>query len=618
MASNMASNNFSSSGGIFSNLKNKLLDLIPNSTEKSNTRGNYSTQLNKDTFGSTIGNIQNKVIGEDNSIAANYMLILAFTLAFLIIILLYFFSNSYRTSNTLDYIGMYYQYQAISSYPISTRSSKLPLSDCYVSSSYNSALVQYQIFDYTNELILKAILKAGVRYIEFNIFNNEFGINSIPVVSNGYKQGEWKLTFNVLSFELICSIIAENAFTLATDNSAGVPNPTDPLFIGLNLNTNNNIYCLDKVADHILFYFRKRLLTTRYTYQQSNLAKAPLSDLINKVVIIASTGYQGSKLEELINGSWDLDNIRRVHYSVFNDNNLDTNNWIEYNKRGLTIVVPHTEGDFWTQNYDPIIPWRCGCQFVAMNFQVVDTPMDTYITQFKNHSIYIKATSLRAPAISATVVTATPDKRSSTSMLIIQPEPTESADDSWVEDLSLVPTTPPPAPTTPPPTPFEVVLNTGECMANKFVTSPNGKYKAWQQSDGHFVLYNTVTNKPIWSTGSFGKTNGKLCMQTDGNLVNYTSNGIGYWNSKTNTGNNYQLIIKDDGDLVIRDSVNGNVKWSSNTGLVTQSTETPTQSPTVKATVSPTPTVKATVSPTPTPKPISNKELSDAIRSFSW
>jgi hypothetical protein len=204
-----------------------------------------------------------------------------------------------------------------------------------------------------------------------------------------------------------------------------------------------------------------------------------------------------------------------------------------------------------------------------MNFQVVDTPMDTYITQFKNHSIYIKATSLRAPAISATVVTATPDKRSSTSMLIIQPEPIESADDSWVEDLTLVPTTPPappttPPPTTPPPTPFRLVLDTGACMANKCVTSPNEKYKVCQQSDGHFVLYNNVTNKDIWSTGKYKMKDGKLCMQTDGNLVNYTSDGIGYWANYT-TGNNNQLIIKDDGDLVIRDSVNKNVKWSTNT-----------------------------------------------------
>jgi hypothetical protein len=174
---------------------------------------------------------------------------------------------------------------------------------------------------------------------------------------------------------------------------------------------------------------------------------------------------------------------------------------------------------------------------------------------------------------------------------------------------------PPPTPT---PIAFYIVLNTGECMDNRFVTSPNGKYKAWQQSDGHLVVYNTVTNKPIWYTGSYLQPNGKLCMQTDGNLVNYTSNNVGFWyNGKllnhslnnvvywatSTTGNNNQLIIKDDGDLVIRDSVNGNVKWSSTNGLVTQSTETPTPSPTVKATIAPTtsPTVKATVSPTTTP-----------------
>ena len=199
----------------------------------------------------------------------------------------------------------------------------------------------------------------------------------------------------MITFELICSILAENAFRTYAGGDTGVPNPDDPLFIGLNLNTNNNIYCLDKMADNILYYLRKHLLASKYTYQQQNMALAPMSDLKGNVVILASDGFQGSKLEELVNGSWNLSTIRRIPYTDLEVPNLDITNWIEYNKRNLTIVVPHVEGDFWTQNYDPSLAWKCGCQFVSMNYQVVDSPMDTYVTTFKNYSIVAKPTAMQ-------------------------------------------------------------------------------------------------------------------------------------------------------------------------------------------------------------------------------
>ena len=191
----MASSNNDS---MLSKMKNKFMDLFPTSssnnsgtnknTSKSNTHNNNSGFIYSESLGNTINAIQEKVIGNGNVLLSNYILVVSFVLAFLIIILLYFFSNSFRTSRTLDGITMYYQYQNISSFNI-PNTKQLKLADVYVASSYNSTLVGYQMFDYVNELILKSILRAGVRYIEFNIFNSEFGVNAIPIVSNGYKNG---------------------------------------------------------------------------------------------------------------------------------------------------------------------------------------------------------------------------------------------------------------------------------------------------------------------------------------------------------------------------------------------------------------------------------------------
>jgi hypothetical protein len=138
------------------------------------------------------------------------------------------------------------------------------------------------------------------------------------------------------------------------------------------------------------------MLDTKYTFQQRNMATAPIRELKGKIVLLASDGFQGSKLEEMVNGSWNLSTIRRVHYSVFEEPNININDWIEFNKKNLTIVVPHNEGDFWTQNFDVTMAWKCGCQLVAMNYQVVDSPMDTYITTFKNYGIVPKPPALRS------------------------------------------------------------------------------------------------------------------------------------------------------------------------------------------------------------------------------
>ena len=106
--------------------------------------------------------------------------------------------------------------------------------------------------DYSSVSILKNILRLGVRYIELNVFAENFKYGSKPVVSNGYKTGQWKLMINSVDFEDCMKVIKENAFTDLT-NINGSPNPKDPLFLGLNLHTGYNTETLDIVADIINF-----------------------------------------------------------------------------------------------------------------------------------------------------------------------------------------------------------------------------------------------------------------------------------------------------------------------------------------------------------------------------
>ena len=400
-------------------MANKSLDI----KNKNNSQNNQSVQskisdslskisgLNKNSVSSNVGNnIDNKSLLNSNSllnndtkvniITENYLLILSFVIAFIIFVLIYFFSKSFRVSRTLDTFKIYQKYQNISSFDYIKRGN-VELCKCRIASAYNACHNGYQIFDYTSEDITLGLIQSGVRYLEFNIFNSEFGKKANPVISMGYKKGEWKLTLTDTRLEYCLNIIANNAFK-TNDGDSGCPNPDDPIFIGLNLNNNNNLDCLNIVADLLTDYFGERFIDNKYSFQSSDdIPFIKMKFLLGKVVIFASDGFQGSRLEELVNYSWDnITNnknhkMQRIHHTYFDDPKFNSDELIEFNKTGLTIVIPNKEGDFWSSNYDCMKALDYGCQFVTMNYQYIDDNIDKYITTFKNKSILVKPKELQ-------------------------------------------------------------------------------------------------------------------------------------------------------------------------------------------------------------------------------
>lgn len=279
----------------FNNIKQKINNK-PDSSNKSKTKTN-SNSNSKSSYDSIIENITPDM--------ENYTIVLGVFLAFIILFGMFFISKTFNVGRTVERIKMYERYQKITNYQYRNKSyGDLKLKDVSMLSSYNSCLNNGQMLTYTSENILKQIIKSGARFVEFNVFSSKFGVGGKPVISNGYKRGEWKLTLNSVPFENVIATLKDNAFkTLSTDG--GAPNPNDPLFISLNLSTGYNIYCLDLMADILLDYFNERLLDPKYAFQFSNnIHDIKMTELENKVVIFASNGFEGSKLEELVNGVW--------------------------------------------------------------------------------------------------------------------------------------------------------------------------------------------------------------------------------------------------------------------------------------------------------------------------
>ena len=401
---------------INTSIKNNKTSNTPSITQ-SNTPLNTKTNVNTTKKEVSINNAIDKYQSNKNSnepikttkeemieygsiITDNYLLLLGVSSALIICLIIYFFSESFRVGRTIDKMLVYQGFQRITSIDY-IKFGELRLGDMYVASAYNAAHSGYQMYDYTSKKVVLSLLQSGARYLEFNVFNSVFGEKAIPVVSMGYKKGEWKMMVSDTPLEYIFQIIAENAFKVH-DGKEGVFNPDDPIFIGLNLNTNSNLSCLNLIGFLITKYFRDRLLPNDYGYQNSDdMADIKISELMGKVVFFSSDGFQGSGLEEIINYSWDnIDNnpnhnLQRIHYSKLKEPGFNEKKLIDFNKKGLTIVVPHVEGDFFNTNYNPIKAFECGCQFVAMEYQYIDSNMDMYITKFKNKSLLLKDNKLR-------------------------------------------------------------------------------------------------------------------------------------------------------------------------------------------------------------------------------
>jgi hypothetical protein len=406
---NLSNNlNMNNANNNLSNIKN--IKSIDSKIESPNT-------LNKSTKAATTINIPTAPVPASKSdpqfqtakqdsgvyeiVSENYVLLVGVASALVICIIIYFFSESFRVDRSVSKMLVYQGFQRIISLDYSKLGNKR-LGDFHIESAYNAAHCGYQMYDYTSEKIVLAVLQSGARYLEFNVFNSEYGENAFPVVSMGYKTGEWKMMLKDTPLETIFEIIAKNAFTVF-DSVNGVYNPDDALFIGFNLNTNSNLSCLNLMAYLITTYFSDRLLSNKYSYQNNDrISDITMSNIMGKVCFFASDGFQGSGLEELINYSWDNTEknpkhaMQRLNYSKLSERNFDTNSLIEFNRTGLTIIVPHDEGDFFNTNYDTTKAFELGCQFIATEFQYIDKYMDMYITRFKNSSFILKASDLRS------------------------------------------------------------------------------------------------------------------------------------------------------------------------------------------------------------------------------
>ena len=305
------------------------------------------------------------------------------------------------------------------------------LAEFYVMTSNRTYVVSYQYDYYLSTRMIVLALKNGARCLDFDIFPLDASKNAIPVVTVGVDRGNVNLHHNYLTFQQCLRTIVQTWF------KKGDTVKEDPLFLHLNIHPCMTDACCDQVAILLRYYFTEyvpdKLLPAEFNYKKQNIGRVPICLLFGKVIImVRQVGFPTTpkplttSLEEITNAlagtnikdkEWlEIKNvINKEEFAAFNRRSVS---FVRTSMHPYDIISPESNlsgGTFgkvvstsknddnvtklilnkYTINNDPSVPIQMGCQFVAMNFQEVDSNMMKYLGFFERTSFVLKSLSLR-------------------------------------------------------------------------------------------------------------------------------------------------------------------------------------------------------------------------------
>jgi hypothetical protein len=239
------------------------------------------------------------------------------------------------------------------------------LFDYYIKTAYNACSGGSYKNDFVDTCNLKAIIKQGVRCLDFEIYS----INDNPVVATSITDDYYvKETFNSVDFMEVMNIIKNYGFSGGT-----CPNSTDPILIHLRIKSNNQkMYSnMAKIFKH----FDDDMLGKEYSFESygKNIGNEPLLSFKSKIILIVdkinNAFLENKDFLEYVNLTSNSIFMRCYKYYDIK-NNPDINELTEYNKKNMTIVLPDTGIN--PNNPSGMLCRESGCQMVAMRYQYVD------------------------------------------------------------------------------------------------------------------------------------------------------------------------------------------------------------------------------------------------------
>lgn len=306
----------------------------------------------------------------------NFIIIFCCIISIVIIICVYYFFN--LNSNNVSYMnGLYPSLNGnIRSINSADPDCSGNLGDYYIKTAYNACSGGNYANGYVDIDNLKAILKNGVRGLDFQIFS----IDDKPVVSTSIQNSVYvKETFNYVNFSDVMNVIQNYAFSSSTS-----PNNTDPLIVHLRFNSNNQK--MYKNLANIFKSYNSIMLGSGYSFENGgiNLGRKPLLNFQNKLILIVDKSnqsfMQNQDLLEYINMTSNSIFMRTLRFTNDVTNNPDINELTEYNKTNMSIVLPDNISN--PTNPKGLVSRSYGCQMIAMRYQYVDENLEENASYF--------------------------------------------------------------------------------------------------------------------------------------------------------------------------------------------------------------------------------------------
>jgi hypothetical protein len=271
------------------------------------------------------------------------------------------------------------------------------LCDYYVKTAYNACSGGSYKNDFVDICNLKAVLKQGVRCLDFAVYS----IDNQPVVATSTSDSFYvKETFNSVDFASVMDTINNYAFAGST-----APNPTDPLIIHLRIKSNNQEVYTNLA--NIFMNYDTLMLGKDYSFENSgtNLGSLPLLTFQNKIILIvdkSNNSYlQNENFLEYVNLTSNSVFMRGYNYYDVK-NSPDTQELTDYNRKNITIVFPDNQIN--PANPSGYLCRSFGCQMVAMRYQYVDNYLMANTLFFDNagYAFSLKPALLRYQAVNIT------------------------------------------------------------------------------------------------------------------------------------------------------------------------------------------------------------------------
>ena len=241
--------------------------------------------------------------------------------------------------------------------------------DYYIKTAYNCCSGGNYRNDYVDTCILKALLKQGVRGLDFEIFS----IEDKPVVATSTSDSYYiKETFNYVDFGDVMKIIRDYAFSTAT-----APNGLDPIIIHLRIKSNNQE--MYKNFAKLLEGFDSLLMSKDYDseYYGQNFGNVEIQKLMGKIVIIvdrSNTSFlECPEFYKFINMTSNSVFMRSLHYYDIKYT-PDLNELINFNKQNMTIGMPDKGAN--PENPSSVVMRETGCQLLGMRYQYIDVNIE--------------------------------------------------------------------------------------------------------------------------------------------------------------------------------------------------------------------------------------------------